>query len=399
MKRLKWLYKGLNRVFVRLFIKDADMIWYLIKKGRFKKLRSFLWARLFVRDIAGGLLDPFYTYFPSLAPYPKEVEVEVTTRCHLKCILCEHTYWKNETYKKKDLSYEDFVKICNQFPKLRFINVTGEGTCFLNKDFIKMLEYLSNRGVYTLFVESFDLFDEPLIRKVVELGVDRIEVSVDAAKKETYEKVKVGAKWDTMVKNLKILRDVKRECGSPFPYVFFRYVITTLNKDEMGDFLDFVKDVDVNLGRTTDVEFAGLLTFKEIEKYDVNSLDDSLLKKIEKKANKNNIYVAWPAHTRRKTQHMRTSMANCAKWRQPYIMIGGDVVIDCAVLMSNNRENLIKTRLGNVLEQDFHDIWHSERYKAIRKSVNKRKGPISILCKGCRGYDDIVEREKKYGAF
>lgn len=398
MNWLEWFHKGFNRVFVRLFIRDADMIWYLIKRKKIKKLRSFLWARLFVRDIGGGLSDLFYRHFPVIAPYPKEIEVEVTTRCHLKCILCEHTYWKDESYRKRDLSFDDFVKICNQFLKLRFINVTGEGTCFLNKDFMKILEYLSNRGVYTLFVESFDLFDEPLIRKVVELGVERIEVSVDAAKKGTYEKIKIGAKWDVMVNNLKILREVKKEFGSPFPYVFFRYVITTLNINEMEDFLDFVKDIDVNLGRTTDVEFAGLLTFKEIEQYDVNSLDDNQVKRIEEKAKSNNIYVAWPPAARRKTQCMQTPMIECAKWRQPYIMIGGDVVIDCAVLMSNNRETLIKTRLGNVLEEGFHKIWHSERYKAIRKSVNKKEGAISLLCKGCRGYD-TTEREREYGVF
>lgn len=372
-------------------IKDIDMIGYLIKKGDYKKLRNFIWTRLRVRDMRGTFFDPVYRTFPFLAPYPKELELEITTRCHLRCIICENRYWEDKSYKR-DLTFKEFKYICDQFPDLRFINVTGEGTCFLNKDFFKILEYLKNRGVYTIFVESFDLFDEEKARRVIELGVERIEVSLDAATQETYEKIKVGAKWERTIENLRKFRALKNELKTPFPFIFVRYIVNKMNLYEMVAFLELVNDLDMNLGKRKYVEFAGLLIFDEIKELDVLEIPVDIVEKVNRKAKELNINVAW-SHTKNNYPDMK----KCAKWLQPYIMIGGDVILDCALLMANNRAYLKEKRLGNVFEEDFHKIWNSEQYKKIRASVNST-GPISIQCKGCRGYN-TSKRETLYGTF
>jgi len=387
------LRKFYDNTLTRLFIKDADMIWYLIKKGNYKKLRNFIWTRLRVRDMWGVLFDPIFQTFPFLAPYPKEIEVEVTTRCHLRCIICEHTYWKDPAYKKQDLTSSEFKHICDQFPDLRFINVTGEGTCFLNKEFFEILEYLQLRGVYTLFVDSFDIFDEEKARQVIELGVERIEVSLDAATKETYEKIRVGASWDRVISNLKKFRSIKKELKTPFPFIYFRYVINKFNIHEMVHFLDLINELDMNLGKRKYIEFTGLLSFDEIKELDVEEIPPDLIERLHNKAKELNINMSW-CHSK----NVFLDMKKCAKWLQPYIMIGGDVILDCALLMANNRAYLKETRLGNVFEEDFHKIWNSERYKKIRASVNRDKGPISILCKDCRGYD-TSKRQASYGTF
>lgn len=382
-----------DNIFTQLFINDWDMIWHLLKKRNYKKFRNFIWTRLRVRDMGGSFFDPLFRTFPHLAPYPKEIEVEITTRCHLRCIICENTYWKDQSYKKQDLSFEQFKFICEQFPDLRFINVTGEGTCFLNREFFKMLEYLRSRGVYTIFVESFDMFDEEKAKRAVELHVERIEVSLDAATKETYEKIKVGARWDRTIENLKKLRSIKKEMKTPFPFIFFRYIINKLNLYEMVDFLELMNELDMNLGKRKNVEFAGLLVFDEIKELDVEEIPFSIVQKVKKKAKELNINVAW-SHTK----NCFLGMKMCAKWLQPYIMIGGDVILDCALLMANNRDYLRENRLGNVFEEHFRTIWNSERYKKVRTSVDRKSGPISILCKGCRGYD-TSKRESRYGTF
>ena len=66
------------------------------------------------------------------------MEIEVTTRCNLKCIICEHTYWDEPN---RDMSFEQFKGIVDQFPKLKWIGLTGIGESFINKDFMKMLRY------------------------------------------------------------------------------------------------------------------------------------------------------------------------------------------------------------------------------------------------------------------
>jgi len=379
-----------SRKFSQIIFRDRVYWQYLLKKRKYRALYNYLWSRFWVRDIAGGVFDPFFRMFPSLAPYPREIEIEITTHCHLKCIFCEHTFWKDQP--QKHLTFDEFKKIIEQFPGLRFINLTGEGTCFLNPDFFKMIEYLKKKDIFVMFVESFDLFDEDRIKKVVDLGVERIEVSLDAASKETYEKIKVGASWERTINHLRLLREEKKRRGTPFPFVFFRYVVNKLNQYELPDFIDLLADLDMNLGQWTVVEFCGLLYFKGNKHLFVKELEQNVIDETNKRAKKNNIQVAW-SHI-----FKLSPMTQCSKWMQPYIMIGGDVVIDCAVLMSDNRSYLRANKICNLLEETFQHVWNSTYYKQVRESVPKKDGPISKHCLFCRGYR-TRERYERFGLF
>ena len=187
----------------RIFVHYIKILYYLLKKD-VRLCYSFIFTKMFVMGGEGSgrgaafIMEPIIRKFPSLAPYPYNLEIEVTTKCHRKCILCEHTYWNEES---KDLSFEDFLKIVEQFPGLKWCNLTGEGTCWLNKDFIKMLEYMKSKGVSVYFAESFDMLDKDIANKLVEIGIDGIYFSMDAATKETYEKLRVGFSYDRTISN------------------------------------------------------------------------------------------------------------------------------------------------------------------------------------------------------
>lgn len=374
-----------------LLVKHTDEVWYFIKKGRFKKAYNLIWSQLWVRDIDGGKFDFIFRRFPALAPYPKEIEIEITTKCYLRCVMCEHTYWKDEKYRHQDMTFGQFKTIIDQFPGLRYINVTGEGTGFLNKDFFKMLEYLNEKNVNTMFVESFDLFKEDYIEKVIALDVERIEVSIDAASKEIYEKIRVGAKWERVIKHLQALREIKKKKQTPLPYIFFRLIAMKDNVTEIPKLLELIHELDVNLGKLTDVQVVGLLSFPDIDHLNVPGIPQEIIAAADRLAKKYKLNLIW-SHT---TNNCAT-MNSCAKWLQPYIMIDGSALLDCALLMSNNRIKLKNDALGNLFQENFKDIWNKPRYRKTRADVNRKNGPVPYLCQKCRGYDTGF-REKSFG--
>ncbi len=372
-------------------IKHSDEVWYFIRKGRVRKACNLIWSQLWVRDIDGGKFDFIFKMIPFMAPYPKEIEIEITTKCYMRCVMCEHTYWKDEKYRHQDMTFEQFKLIIDQFPKLRYINVTGEGTGFLNKDFFKMLGYLNQKNVNTMFVESFDLFKEDYIEKVIDLDVERIEVSIDAASKETYEKIRVGAKWERVIKNLRALKEIKKKRKTPLPYIFFRLIAMKDNITEIPKLLELIHELDVNLGKLTDVQVVGLLSFPDIDHLNVANIPQEIISVADDLAKKYNINLIW-SHT---TNNCAT-MDSCAKWLQPYIMIDGSALLDCALLMSNNRIKLKNDALGNLFQENFKDIWDKQRYRKARAGVNRKNGQVPYLCQNCRGYDTSF-REKTFG--
>jgi hypothetical protein len=79
-------------------------------------------------------------------------------------------------------------------------------------------------------------------------------------------------------------------------------------------------------------------------------------------------------------------------------MVDGEVLIDCAVFMANNRDFLRRNSFGSVHASSMPTIWNSPRYREARASVNRKSGPIHILCKDCRSVDTSA-RQTRYGVF
>ncbi len=370
---------------------------YSLKKGGIKAAINFVYIKTFVPVGEGGgaaaffIIGPLIKRFPRLAPYPRNIEIEVTTVCNRKCIICEHTYWKE---KSRHLSLEEFKHIADQFPRLRWANLTGEGSAFLNKDYLSMLKYLKAKSIPLFLVDHFDSMDEKIAKELIQIGVDGIYISMDGATKETYEKIQVGCDFDRVVKNIKNFVALKEEMKSPIPELCFRFIVTTLNVHEMPQFVELVSsfgDRD-SLGDGSHVDFAGLLEFAEIAHLKVPEVPEEILRDTVTAGEKHGVLLTF-AHTQ--LQEL-PPLESCLAWMEPYIMMGGYVLPCCAVLMSNKREWLRQHSFGNVFEKSFEEIWYSERYTRFRQMVNKPHGKVPLFCKGCRGYN-TVEREQSYG--
>ena len=365
---------------------------YMLKKFGWKSWYSFWTTKLFVPDEGGeyAIKDYFlYRFFPSLLRKPIKLEMEHTTICNKECIFCEHTHWKE---KQTRISFDQFKQIVDPIKSLKWINITGEGSSFLNKDFMAMLEYLRKRHINVNFVDEFDFFDEEISRKVIELGINSIYVSFDAATKETYESIKKGCNFDKALHNIRTLLGLKQEMDSPFPVLHFRFVVTKLNYAEMPAYIELMASLK-NRGVRARVDFAGLLTFPGIEDYymPLDEIPEEILVRTYETALKHRINL----HFSHASTSLR-SINNCTAWTEPYVLIGGEVISCCAIIMSNNRKFLRDNSFGNVYETPFMDIWQTPKYKNFRKQVNSKKAEVPKTCYGCRAFD-TEQRAKTCG--
>ncbi len=85
----------------------------------------------------------------SLATLPRSIYIEPTSRCNELCQQCPRTLLSRED--DRDLSFENFRFIVDQFPVLDRVVLHGLGEPLLNKDLPRMISYLKARGTYVLF--------------------------------------------------------------------------------------------------------------------------------------------------------------------------------------------------------------------------------------------------------
>ena len=374
-----------------LLLSYRNVAWYIYKRFGARRLISYIYVTFFVRgeDCGLSILDPVWKLFPFLIPYPPDIELEVTTFCPLHCKICERTYWnRKEGFLNKHMTFEQFKHIIDQFPNLKWINMTGEGDAFTNPDIMKMIEYVKKKNVYVVIVHEFFTMNEEMARRLVELGVERFWISFDGATKKTYESIRVGSDYDRVINNIKLFQRIKKRMNSPIPELCLRFVFFKNNYYEMEKYIDLADSLGIKF-----VNFVGLLEFKQIKGWEYEPSEE-LINKVNLKAREKGIKVIW-SHASH-DPNIKVPLHYCVAFSEPYIFISGDVIPCCALNMLNKREWLSKRAFGNLFKQHFKDIWNSPRYKKFRRMVVKKDAPVPLFCLGCRAFDS-TKRKVKYG--
>ena len=208
-------------------MKGLHTIRKFVRRTRLRSLRyalNLLRYEAFYYEYPGRFA---YRYFPYLFERikPKLFELETTTRCTLKCLMCEHTYW-NEP--KRDITLEQFKHIANEFKGFVWCGLTGIGSSFLNRDFLPILRYIREKISRDIFIELYDHFlflDEERARELIRLEIDFMLISIDGSSPEVYNKIRVGSDFETVTRNIKKLTELKKKMNSFFPELAFHYII------------------------------------------------------------------------------------------------------------------------------------------------------------------------------
>lgn len=304
-------------------------------------------------------------YLMEVRPYPDWIEIETTTACNIHCKICENTYWKE---KPCMMSYEQFLKIMEQFPNLKWIGMTGIGQSLLNPDYRKMIDWILDRDIYIEIFDNFYNLDKPTIKRWVKKKFSKIYCSLDAATHETYKELRVGSDWKKVIENLKYFDKCKKELNQHFPELFFHFIITKDNIHEVEKYVDFVHGLDIDV---TMIQFSRMLhLFPEIEDQFVEIPDEFKMKVIEKGRN---LGIAIGFNVNSTESQNRAYCESCTVWNQPFIFVTGDITPCCSLNEQNDRPWQVKNALGNLFKDDMRDIWYGQKYTDMIKGLQKNK--------------------------
>ena len=357
-----------------------DYVFFLLKKKRFKKFFNLFWVYpLWLNFTWRGFLTNKFFPLLGIKIFPPFLEVEPTTVCPLRCKMCEHTYWRE---KSLNMSFSQFKKIVDQFRKLRWIGLTGIGESFSNPDFMKMVEYVSQKQKPIIeLVDNFFLLDKNKAEKIIDLGVDIIFVSMCGATAKTCNRIMKNSSFEKVLKNIKDFVKTKKEKESQTPLLNFHYILTKDNMNEALSFLDLVNSLKVEV---FEVLYTPLLHgFSQIKEQEINSKELEKLKtKIKNRAQKVGLNVAF----NESAMMPKPLISTCANWLMPFVFASGEVVPCCTMNEANARAKQKALSMGNIFKKSFKDIWLGKKYQNFRKNI--RKGKVPPFCVGCPIYKE-----------
>jgi MoaA/NifB/PqqE/SkfB family radical SAM enzyme len=357
---------------------------------KFREIFNMFWVYplWWNKKTATFLLNKFFPKF-RIDLFPPFLEIEPTTACNFKCVCCEHTYWKEPT---KNMTFEQFKKIFDDFGKPKWLGLTGIGSSYLNKDYHKMLQYAKSKAT---IIEVFDHFahfkNDEQIRELIKIGPDFQFISIYGASTKSFEKICIGSNYELIEKNIRRFVEIKKEMKTRFPILNFHYIITSESKAEILDFLDFINSLDTEIGEVLITPM--LHSFKEAKRYAIG-IDENYVNLIKERAGKYKIPITINMSAKREAEGLseKPPINNCKEYIMPFIFVTGHVTPCCGQNEANAREWQKKMALGNVLEKSFREIWYSQKYKEMRKLIRQNKCPKE--CVLCPAYE-INDSSKK----
>ncbi len=142
---------------------------------------------------------------------PSRVTLSDSGACNLKCIMCGSG--RNYRGEDKEISTRTMEEVAKILPGLRQIRLTGDGDPFFRKDtreFLERFDPARHPELEFIILTNGIMLNRRMWDRIKHNNIGEIWVSIDAASKETYEKIRVGGRWETLLENLRLISDIRR---------------------------------------------------------------------------------------------------------------------------------------------------------------------------------------------
>lgn len=166
-------------------------------------------------------------------PNARKLYIEATTACNLSCHTCMRNVWSDPAASMKMSTFERILDSLPGLPELERVVFTSFGEPLVHPHLLEMIAAIRQRGLAVSLGSNGLLLKPEVLSELVRLGVDRLVVSVDGVKPETYDMVR-GAALSQVLDNIRTLNEIKIRQGSLMPALGIEFVLLKSNAEELA---------------------------------------------------------------------------------------------------------------------------------------------------------------------
>jgi len=271
---------------------------------------------------------------------------------------------------RKDMSFETFKKILDQFKDILEISMAGIGEPFLNKDLFKMVEYANSRKIEVGIITNGTLLDK-FFDQIINSKITCISISLNALTPKEYSALTgVPEKFFNLVlNNISTLTKI-RDKIKPDLEVRLSFVCTKSNFRQIPDMIRIARNLKVD-----HLTFHNLIPSESegFAKDECLFEDEPEIKEFFEKECKriyDDFRVNYPKFLKRNVTQRKCKM--------PFYLLGidseGNISAGCRVLVPSER-------FGNVFRDE--DVWNNQHMRKIRRMLLDESIPLMDSCKFC----------------
>lgn len=159
-----------------------------------------------------------YNIYPRLKlleEYPPNIQIEPTSICNLRCIMC---YQSDKSFSSKSFGFMGYMKldllkkIIDEIEgKIEGVTFASRGEPTLHSQLDEFLKYCEGKFLGLKLNTNATLLDEKKINLLLSSDLQSLVLSIDEKNKENYEKIRVNAKFEKIMRNLDLLKNIREK--------------------------------------------------------------------------------------------------------------------------------------------------------------------------------------------
>lgn len=310
---------------------------------------------------AAKVVSSFYytkwTKKPTQWGMPFTISVEPTTACNLRCPECPSGL-RAFTRPTGNLKANFFQSTIDElYKELMYLIFYFQGEPYINPDFLEMVSYANQKGIYTITSTNGHFLNDANAKKTIESGLDRLIISVDGTTQEVYENYRKAGNLESVLQGAKNMVKWKKELKSATPHIIFQFLVVRPNEHQIPEIYKLAEEIGVDE-----------VKLKTAQVYDYEHGND-LIPTISK-------YARY-AETADGTWQVKNELLNhCWKLWHSCVITWDGLVVPCC--FDKDAEH----RLGDLKQSSFKELWQADAYQEFRSKLLEGRDQIDI-CTNC----------------
>lgn len=181
-----------------------------------------------------------------LLDFPIQLDIELNASCNLKCPMCPISAESpNGKGKSTWFPFEFFQQIINYAVKngTKALKLNYVNEPLIRNDLYKFIDFAKKSGILDVYLSTNGvLMTEKFINQFIDLGLTRLQVSIDATTDEVYNQMRPGGSYEKVINNINNFLKIKKERSAFLPILRVNFVKTELNEHQLDEFISLWKE-------------------------------------------------------------------------------------------------------------------------------------------------------------
>jgi MoaA/NifB/PqqE/SkfB family radical SAM enzyme len=325
---------------------------------------------------------------------PSFLQIEPVGQCNLRCQMCPIQFRQDGPPfgPPAFMEFDTFTRILDQFPALRELQLQGLGEPMMHPRFFDMITYAAAKGIEVGTNTNLTFLNARRTEQCVCSGLSWLHASIDGATAETYERIRVRARFDRVIDNIKGLAATKRRLRSETPRIRLVAVAMRQNLHELPDLVRlahelgidsiFVQHLCHDFGEPSlPAHYRPMREFVDEQTLlgDEPARVERYFEQARSVAQALGLSLRLPSTRPRIHPPGTPGRDRCDwPWRGAYLSYQG-LAMPCCMVATPDR-----IHFGNMAEYGVEAVWNNLEYRSFRAQLSSHRPPE--VCRSCSVY-------------